>query len=238
VATVRAKLTEAEQRYTPDHPEVKRLKHALETLMSQQSGAVDPQNANNPQYQLTAAQLAGSRRELASLEALANNMRAKMARDRSLVGETPSAEREFSEVQRRRDALQNEYQHVQDRLQSANLAETFESAQGGERFTMIRAPSEPNSPVYPNRIGLILLGLVFGAALSGIAVALAESTDSTVRTTRDLVLPQSVLILASVPYIDNRRDRRRSAIMLTTFGVAYSLAIAVVLAVIVSAHHH
>ncbi len=38
VATVRAKLTEAEQRYTPDHPEVKRLKRALETLMAQSGG--------------------------------------------------------------------------------------------------------------------------------------------------------------------------------------------------------
>ena len=32
MATVRAKLTEAQQRYTPDHPEVKRLHRALETL--------------------------------------------------------------------------------------------------------------------------------------------------------------------------------------------------------------
>ena len=38
VATVRAKLTEAEQRYTPEHPEVKRLQRALETLMAQNGG--------------------------------------------------------------------------------------------------------------------------------------------------------------------------------------------------------
>jgi uncharacterized protein involved in exopolysaccharide biosynthesis len=178
------------------------------------------------------------RKQLASLEGLANGMRAKIARDRTLVGQTPAAEKEFSEVQQRRDALQNEYQHVQDRLQSANLAETFESAQGGERFTMIRAPSVPGSPVYPNRIGLILLGIVFGAAISGIAVALAESTDASVRTTRDLLLPQGVPLLASVPFIDNPADRRRKTIMLTSLGIGYSLAILTVLAVIVSARHH
>jgi succinoglycan biosynthesis transport protein ExoP len=238
VATVRAKLTEAEQRYTPDHPEVKRLKRALETLMAQQGGPVNSQGANNPQYQLTASQLGSVRKQLASLEGLANGMRAKIARDRTLVGQTPAAEKEFSEVQQRRDALQNEYQHVQDRLQSANLAETFESAQGGERFTMIRAPSVPGSPVYPNRIGLILLGFVFGAAISGIAVALAESTDASVRTTRDLLLPQGVPLLASVPFIDNPADRRRKTIMLTSLGIGYSLAILTVLAVIVSARHH
>lgn len=238
VATVRAKLTEAEQRYTPDHPEVKRLKRALETLMAQQGGTVNAQNANNPQYQLTASQLGSARKQLASLEGLANTMRAKIARDRTLVGQTPAAEKELSEVQQRRDALQNEFQHVQDRLQSANLAETFESAQGGERFTMIRAPTVPSSPVYPNRLGLILLGLVFGAAVSGIAVAVAESTDGTVRTTRDLLLPEGVPLLASVPFISNGVDRRRKTIMLSSLGIGYSLAILAVFAVIVSTRHH
>src|SRR5580704_11284801 len=42
VATVRAKLSEAEQRYTPDHPEVKRLRRALETLMAQSSKSATP----------------------------------------------------------------------------------------------------------------------------------------------------------------------------------------------------
>src|SRR5580704_11636088 len=62
VATVRAKLTEAEQRYTPDHPEVKRLRRALETLMAQSAGRTGTkQTANNPQYLLTEAQLKSAR---------------------------------------------------------------------------------------------------------------------------------------------------------------------------------
>ena len=211
VATVRAKLTEAEQRYTPDHPEVKRLKRALETLMAQQSAGTSKgssaskllANSNNPQYVMTATQLQSARNELANLQALAGTVRAKLDRSRGLVQQTPQAEREFSAVLRRKEVLQNEYQHVQDRLQSANLAETFESQQGGERFTMIHAPFVPRLPVYPNRVGLILLGLVFGAGLAGIAVAVAESTDKTVRTARDLVLPDGVPMLASIPFIRN-----------------------------------
>jgi len=241
VATVRAKLTEAEQRYTPDHPEVKRLRRALETLMAQSAGASAGKlmrTANNPQYLLTAAQLQGARNSLANLEAQANAIRAKLERIRTLLQQTPMAEREFSEVLRRKEVLQNEYQHTQDRLQSANLAETFESQQGGERFVQIRAPSVPRLPVYPNRVGLILLGLVFGAALAGVAVAVAESADTSVRTARDVVLPDGVPMLASIPYIDNQRDRRRRAIMLSTFVAAYSVALFISVAVIISARHH
>jgi polysaccharide chain length determinant protein (PEP-CTERM system associated) len=241
VATVRAKLTEAEQRYTPDHPEVKRLRRALETLMAQSAGSSAGKlmrTANNPQYLLTAAQLQGARNSLANLEAQANAIRAKLERNRTLLQQTPMAEREFSEVLRRKEVLQNEYQHTQDRLQSANLAETFESQQGGERFIQIRAPSVPRLPVYPNRVGLILLGLVFGAALAGIAVAVAESADTSVRTPRDVLLPDGVPMLASIPYIDNKRDRRRRAIMLSTFVAAYSVALFISVAVIISARHH
>jgi polysaccharide chain length determinant protein (PEP-CTERM system associated) len=241
IATVRAKLTEAEQRYTPEHPEVKRLRRALQTLMAQQSGGTSPggiaQQSNNPQYQMTATQLQAARDELNNLKAQANAMRAKLEQYRGLVARTPGAEREVSEVLRRREVLQVEYQHAQDRLQSANLAETFESHQGGERFTMLRAPILPRSPVFPNRVGLILLGLVFGAALTGIAVAIAESNDKNVRTTRIRPLLNQVPVLATIPYIKNTRDKRRHALMLSSFAVAYSLAAVIAIAVVISTRH-
>src|SRR5450631_1832161 len=162
VATVRAKLTEAEQRYTPDHPEVKRLKRALETLMAQAGTNAKgvAQTANNPQYLMAETALKGARNTLQGLEQLAAARRVKLEQLRALVQMTPTAEHAVSEILRRRQALQNEYQQTQDKLQSANLEETFESQQGGERFTMLRAPSIPRSPVSPNRLGLILLGLV------------------------------------------------------------------------------
>jgi uncharacterized protein involved in exopolysaccharide biosynthesis len=233
-------LTEAEQRYTPDHPEVKRLRRALQTLMDQQSGSTSgaiSATANNPQYNLTATQLQAARNELASVKAQYNATQGKLNQSRMLVLSTPGAEREFSDVMRRKQVLQNEYQQTQDKLQSANLAETFESQQGGERFTLLRAPSDPKSPVYPNRVGLILLGLVFGAAVSGICVAVSESTDKNIRTARDLPLPDGIPMLASIPFISNRRDRRRRVLKFGSFIAAYSIALFVAAAVILAAGH-
>jgi uncharacterized protein involved in exopolysaccharide biosynthesis len=239
VATVRAKLTEAEQRYTPDHPEVKRLKRALETLMAQggvnASGAA--QVANNPQYLMAQTELQGARNTLQGMQQLAASRRAKLEQLRARVETTPIAERAVSEILRRKQALQNQYQQAQDKLQSANLAQTFESAQGGERFTMLRAPAVPRSPVFPNRLGLILLGLVLGAAFTGIAVAAAESTDHNLRTPTDLALPNGTPLLASIPFIENRRDRRKRTIMLSSFAAAYSIAAVAAIAVIISALH-
>ena len=240
VATVRAKLTEAQQRYTPEHPEVKRLQRALETLMSQQKGvsAASPALANNPQYQVAATELQGARNELANLKAQAGALRAKLQQYREWVMRTPAAEKEVAEVLRRRSVLQNEYQSAQDRLQSAQLAKSFESAQGGERFTLLRAPTQPRSPAYPNRVGWILLGLFFGTALTGIAVAVSESLDKNLRSGRDLHVPPDVPLLASIPFIRNSADTRRRAIMLSFALASYSAAAVVAGGVVISALHH
>jgi succinoglycan biosynthesis transport protein ExoP len=240
LATVRAKLTEAEQRYTPDHPEVKRLRRAMQTLMAQQSA--NPAtgisaSANNPQYNLTATELQGARNGLASLRAQAGSLQNKMGQSRLLIAQTPAAEHELAEVTRRKQALQAEYQRIQDRLQSANLAQTFESQQGGERFTLLRAATEPKSPEYPNRVGLILLGLVFGGALAGIAVAISESTDKTIRTARDLLLPEGVAMLASIPFIRNRSDRRGRVFKVGSLVAAYCVAVSVAVVVIMASAH-
>jgi polysaccharide biosynthesis transport protein len=236
VATVRAKLTEAEQRYTPDHPEVKRLKRALGTLIAQ-SGTGVAAGANNPQYLMTQTELNGARNTLQGLEKLAASRNAKLAQLRGLIENTPAAERAVSEILRRKQALQNDYQKTQDKLQSANLAESFESQQGGERFTMLRAPTNPRSPIFPNRLGVILLGIVLGAVLTGIAVAAAESMDHSVRASKDLVLPSGMTLLASIPFIENRRDKRRRALMFTSYAAAYSIAAYVAIAVIISSLH-
>lgn len=239
VATVRAKLTEAEQRYTPDHPEVKRLRHALETLVEQQTSASKGGKieANNPQYQMLEAQIRGARATIANLQAQYAATKRKLERSEALVAQTPLSEKAMSDILRRKDVLQTEYQHIQDRLQNANLAETFESHQGGERFTLVRAPSIPHLPVYPNRIGLILLGTVFGFAIAGIAVAIAESTDTRLRAERDIALPEGVVVLANIPFINNSVDRRRRAIMLSSFAASYLAAIIAVVAMVVSSRH-
>jgi polysaccharide biosynthesis transport protein len=242
IATVRAKLTEAEQRYTPDHPEVKRLRRAMETLMAQaaqspRSAGGIAQAANNPVYNLTATEVQAARNGLASLRAQVNALQNKLGQQRSLIALTPAAEHEFSEVVRRKEVLQAEYQKIQDKLQSANLARTFESQQGGERFTLLRGASEPKSPAYPNRLGLILLGLVFGSALAGIGMAVSESMDKNIRTARDILLPDVVPLLASIPYIKNKRDRRGHALKVGSIIAAYSIALSVAVAVIVSSLH-
>jgi polysaccharide biosynthesis transport protein len=238
LATVKQEYAAAVQRYTPDHPEVKRLKEALRQLTAdQQSTAAGGivQNANNPLYQTTASQLQSVRKELAGYRAQVTRKTAEAEQYEAFLRKTPGVEREYSEIMRRRTSLQNTYQGIQDKLQNAQIATNFETEQGGERFTLIRAPSPSKLPVYPNRIGLILLGVVLGALFSGIAVAVAESSDTNVRDVGDLPLLGDVQVLAAIPQINNGRDRRMRRLRVVSWTAAYGLAIGFVSIVIIQA---
>jgi succinoglycan biosynthesis transport protein ExoP len=236
LATVRAKLAEAEQRYTADHPQVKRLRKALETLVAQSAGGGRrAAGANNPQYMTTASQLDSVRRELANLRSQANRSREQMSLYTQLIQRTPEVEKQYAEIQRRKDSVQAEYQQIYDKLQSAQLAQSFETEQRGERFTLLRTPSEANSPVSPNRVGLILLGFVLACGLAAASVAVVESVDSNVRHARDLPELKGVTLLASIPVIHNSADQRRRRIWIGSYAAAYGLMLALVGVTVVSA---
>jgi len=238
LATVKAKYAEAQQRYTPDHPEVKRLKEALRVLSEDQkttAGGGIVANANNPVYMTTASQLQSARKELAGYRAQVTRKTAEAEQYEAFLRKTPGVEREYSDIMRRRTSLQTTYQGIQDKLQNAQVAVNFESEQGGERFSLLRAPAPGRLPVYPNRIGLILLGVVLGALFSGIAVAIAESSDTNVRDVGDLPVFGDVLVLAAIPRINNSRDRRMRRLRVVSWTAAYGVALSFVTFVVIHA---
>jgi uncharacterized protein involved in exopolysaccharide biosynthesis len=238
LATVKTEYAAAVQRYTPDHPEVKRLKEALRQLSADQQSTSEGgivKNANNPLYQTTASQLVSVRKELAGYKSQIAKKTAEAEQYEAFLRKTPGVEREYSEIMRRRTSLQTTYQGIQDKLQNAQLAQNFESVQGGERFTLLRAPSRGKLPVYPNRIGLILLGLVLGGLFSGIMVAIAEASDTNVRDTGDLPVLGNAPVLAAIPLINNSRDRRMRRLRLVSWTAAYCVAISFVSIVVIHA---
>jgi uncharacterized protein involved in exopolysaccharide biosynthesis len=219
LATVRAQLAEAEQRYTPDNPVVKRLRKAMETLVAQNNAGRNGDGANNPQYLTTQSQLAAVRRELANLQMQAGKAREQIAQYSGFLHSTPAVEREYADISRRRQVAQTEYQQLHDKLQNAQLAQSFETEQYGERFTLLRPPTPASLPAYPNRLGFILLGLVLGGALSVGAVAIAETLDSRVRNSRDLPEMPGVVLLSSIPLIPTSVDRRRHKKWVISYAV-------------------
>jgi succinoglycan biosynthesis transport protein ExoP len=239
LATVKAQLADAEQRYTPDHPDVKRLRRALASLVAQQNarGAGAPViKPDNPEYIRVANQYDAAHKEVLALQASAERARTKVDEFTTLLRSSPEIERQYNDLQRRRESLQSQFQEIQEKVKSAEMGQVFEAQKQGEHFTLLRAPFVASGPYYPNRLGMILLGLVLGGALAAIAVTIAESSDATVRGAKDLAdAAGDVLLLGGIPEILRPEDHRRKRLIWGTVCAAYLVAAVVVGVTIVQA---
>ena len=239
LATVRAQLAEAQQKYTPDHPDVKRLQRALEALQTQGAKDTAPGaiKADNPEYLRVAGQLDAAHRDVNGIRASAERVRAQMYNYSGLMRAAPEIEREFGNLERRRAALASQYTDIQSKLGESRLGQLVETEKRGERFAMVWPPLEPSSPSAPNRQGLILLGLVLGLAMAAIALAIAESADPSVRNIRDMGAAADWPVLGSVPPILTKADRYKQVRRVVVLGASYALGIALVAALGIRTAH-
>jgi polysaccharide biosynthesis transport protein len=230
LATVKAQLADAEQRYTPDHPDVKRLRRALASLMTQGSrgGVLGAAGADNPEYLRVASELSSARKEVAALQSSAQNIRSEMEAYSGYLRRSPEVEREFAALQRQRESLQTQFQQAQEKLQSAQLGQVFESENQGEHFSMIRAPVVSGELSSPNRLGIILLGTLLGCGLAAVSAMIAEITDETVRGARDLLPYRSITVLGRVPVMLSGEDRRRRLVSWSSMAAVYAVGLLLV----------
>ena len=84
---------------------------------------------------------------------------------------------------------------------------------------------------------LLVLGgfVVLGALFSGIAVAIAESSDTNVRDVSDLPILGDAPVLAAIPMINNARDRRMRRLRVMSWTAAYCVAVSFVTIVVIHA---
>jgi uncharacterized protein involved in exopolysaccharide biosynthesis len=213
LAAMRAELAEARQRYTENHPDVRRLTRAIEAMSARTD--LEPEFAgapDNPEYIAVASQLDTVRQQLGILRANAARSRLQIAEYESGLEIAPEVEREYSQLTRDYGFAQERLKEIEDSLAEARLAQVLETEQRGLRYSLIRPPDRPSRPSSPNRLGIILLGIVLGGAVSVGLAALRESADPTVRSARDLLEITDIAPLGAVPVILNGIDKRRRAI--------------------------
>lgn len=235
LARLRGELALAEQKYTPEHPDVRRLKRAIVDMAAQgaASEAAMATTPDNPQYLQVSSQLTAVRRELAKLRASAARVRADLADYQSNVSTAPNVEREYMQLAREYDNMQARYRDVQEKMKAASLSQVLEVEARGERFTLIRNVSVPRTPHSPNRLGIILLGLVLGGGLALLIAVMADASDPTVRGAEDLHDVFAAPI-GAVPVILNRDDLRRRKLLWSSVSAAYLAAIFLVGVVVAS----
>ncbi|MGH9644396.1 MAG: hypothetical protein ACRD3Q_18490 [Terriglobales bacterium] len=232
LAKLRSDLAAAQLKYTDAHPEVKRLKRAIAEMAA--SGQVSLRSSgaapDNPEYLSVQNQLRAAQRAVAALRGDEAREHQDIDKYESGLSTEPNVEREYTQLQRDYDNSRARYEDLQAKMKNAALARTMEQEERGEKFTLLQAPTVPHSLYSPNRLGIILLGMVLGCGIAfGLATAV-DAADPTVRGTADLQEITGATPMGAIPWLLTPQDVRRRKLgwsaAIAVFGAA-SLVLAV-----------
>ena len=211
----RTDLALAQQRYSADHPDVRRLTNTVLNLEQELSDAyrqpsVSPNlAAQDPIVQQLQARIRAQESDIRTFQARRSELVAELAGAESRMLRMPQIDREYSGLVRDSEAAIARSKEASEKLNEAKTAGRLEAEGGGARFILTDPPQLPKDPDKPNRLSLLILSVVL-AMIFGIAAAITtDSMDNTVKESRDLIRISNAPPIAVIPYIETPRDRRK-----------------------------
>jgi succinoglycan biosynthesis transport protein ExoP len=229
---LRKQKEELEAKYTPNHPDLVRVKQEIaqweelnkknEEAAKAEAKKVEKADGGKADDDSTSTAAATGQPALAEVDSRLKAVDLEMTNDkkqaeklhrqvdelRGRLSLTPVREQQLSEVTRN---YQNSHEYYQSLLQKeleSELASNLEKRQVGEQFRIIDPPSLPDKPFKPNRPIILLGGWAVGLGL-GLGLAGArEFAKNTVRTAMDLRQHTTLPVLIHIPVFQTSQQRR------------------------------
>ena len=115
------------------------------------------------------------------------------------VEQTPSREQELMILVRDYQNMQKNYQALLDKRLNAHVAENLEKRQKGEQFRVLDPANLPTTPEKPNRLVIMLMGLLGGCGL-GVGLAMGiEQLNPTFKRREEVEMLPGIRVLAAIP---------------------------------------
>jgi len=166
---------------------------------------------------------------LASKQTEEKRLRDQLGAIQGRIAAGPAVAAEFTAITRDYETIQRSYTSLLTKFEDAKASAALETRSMGAQFKTLDQARLPESPISPNRPLILLMGALAGLGVGLSLVALLEQMDKGLRSEDDV---QSVLrlpVLAVIPAIETRRDRRRRK-RGRMLAIASTVAVAIVLA--------
>jgi protein tyrosine kinase modulator len=230
LSVLKQELAQMQSRYNDRYPDVVALKDQIKALEAKL--ATDPPSAAVRETQAKATVARKDGKELraapqnsyvqnllqqldqATIEARTSTDEVKGLRDQIAlyqrrIENTPRREQESAQITRDYESTRELFRSLLSKRGEAEMAADLEQRQQGEHFRIIDAAGLPDRPAGPNRFRLVLVAFVLALGISGIAVVIAEHTDTSYRSAEEVRTLEMVPVLSTIPKIVTERDRRR-----------------------------
>lgn len=201
---LKLELINLQTRFTEHHPSVIKTKEEIaeiEKELTEKGSSATPKDTlpDNPVYLTLASQLARMQADIESIYRQIEDLEDKASTYRSRIEATPRVEEAYRALLIEQSNLQAKYSDLMRKLMEARVAYGLEKEQVGERFTLLEPASFPVDPYKPNRMLILLVGLVLGLGAGGTLVYLRENMDHSVHDAFSLSIATSSPVLATIP---------------------------------------
>jgi polysaccharide chain length determinant protein (PEP-CTERM system associated) len=217
LAALQSQLSSLLTKYTPEHPDVIKLKAQIEDLKKRMAEAP-------PVKPSAASAQAAALREPASIQQLRTKIkqndfaivdltkRQGQIQDqiRGIQGRlqaSPVVEQQLKDLTRDHQTASDIYNDLLRKRENSVIAGDLEHHQEGANFIVLDAPSLPSSPSFPKKSVFLGGGLGAGLALSLGVLYLLALSDKALYTERDVEVCLKLPVLASVPSFDVQVSR-------------------------------
>jgi polysaccharide biosynthesis transport protein len=213
IQALQTELAAAEAKYTPQYPDVIRLKKQLADLESLQR-KIDQQPAPQKQNDEAAASAASQADPAvtqlqgeARANALEINNRRKEVQDlerqieqyQARLNLAPVREQQLAALTRNYNQSRTNYESLLAKKMQSQMATNLEKRQEGAQFRVLDPPGLPQKPFSPNRMMVAVIGLGGGLVFGTIISLLIELLNAKIYGERDLKEITDAAILATVP---------------------------------------
>jgi polysaccharide chain length determinant protein (PEP-CTERM system associated) len=235
---LRTELTELRTRASAKHPDVLRIQGeiaaiekalaetAAEAKLEGSVALVNPDDIKRALRELD--------HDLKNLKNEEQRLRQEIVTYQRRVERSPHHAQEFQQLERDYKMTRDLYFSLLQRYEDAQLAETMEQAKNGGQLRVIDPAMPSKAPAAPNRLKLMLGGLVWAFAMAVGGVLLIERRDQSFHDIESLRSYTKVPVLVRIPMIETKGERARK---LARFGVQASASM-ITLVLVVGAFYY
>jgi len=180
IAALNDKKTEMLIKYTENHPEILAIDRLIESIKEKkeknksnevvESDLISPQKMSNPYVQTLKIAYDNAEAEVASNQALINNISSRIKEIELGLNKVLAIETEMKNLNRDYETISKKYSDLLERREQAHITESVDDQTSRLKFKIADPPTKPTKPTSPNRKLFYSLILVGGIIL-GFAVA-------------------------------------------------------------------
>lgn len=215
LSRLRTELAQKKERYKETHPDVVAMKKSIASIenalkageTSKQIRSAFAEDPDNPAYITLRAQLDGVNDDIKAYMDRLERQREKLDSLQKRVIQSPRIERDYLNLTRDYENAVVKYREIKAKQMEAEISQELERERKGERFSLVDPPAMPEKPVKPNRMAIVLFGLVLATSLGVGQALIRDKFDGSVYSSRDLLALQGKPPLTAVPFLENDAER-------------------------------